>query len=77
MDKDEVSPQVQRPCTFCPTLTFNSPNFDDTITCSMLCTDKWIEALITQERISWDELKEEIRAMILMAKAQSGENGSH
>jgi len=43
----------------------------------MLCTDKWIEALITQERIRWDDLKEEIRAMILMAKAQSGENGSH
>lgn len=77
MDKDEVVPPVQRPCTFCGTLTFNTPNFDDSIACGLRCTEEWLDGIIKQERVSWDDMKEEIRALILMAKAQSGENGSH
>lgn len=77
MDKDEVVHPVQQPCTFCGTLTFNTPNFDSTITCGFPCTELWLDKIIREERVSWDEMKEEIRALILMAKAQGGENGSH
>lgn len=77
MDKDAVGSHVQHPCTFCGTLTFNTPNFDDSITCGLRCTEEWLDGIIKQERVSWDEMREEIRAMILMAKAQGGNNGSH
>ena len=49
MSRDEVAGEglvhhgsAQATCAICQKLTFNAPNWDGTVTCSMPCTDRWI-----------------------------------
>ncbi|NCX04469.1 MAG: hypothetical protein EBW68_01650 [Actinobacteria bacterium] len=77
MDKDEVVSDTQSPCDICKTLTFNRPNWDGTITCSLGCTDTWIRMLLSAEGDKWHKLSEDIRMEIAAIRARSGANGSH
>ena len=49
MNGDEVAGEglvhhgsAQATCAICQKLTFNAPNWDGAVTCSMPCTDHWI-----------------------------------
>lgn len=77
MDKDEVVSEVQGNCTICSKETFNRPNWDGSITCSIRCTGKWIDIYMKEERIEWDKMKSDVQSMLLRLKALDKGEGSH
>lgn len=73
----EALSEEQGPCSICHKPTFNRPNWDGSITCSLRCLGKWLDAYMAQDKIDWEEMKQEIRGMINVLKSEKDGMGMH